>query len=72
MVDGGAWLEVDGVAVDLIYRNLDEVLMWVERADRGKFEIQREVGYVAGIATYVLAGELALCEVVHGRSCRDQ
>lgn len=52
---------MDGEAVDLIYRDLDEVLAWTAAADQGRFEIQREVGYVAGIATYVLAGELALC-----------
>lgn len=57
---------MDGEAVDLIYRDLDEVLAWTAEAEQGRFEIQREVGYVAGIATYVLAGELALCEVLDG------
>jgi hypothetical protein len=57
---------VDGVVVDLIDRDLDEVLAWTAQAEQGRFEIQREVGYVAGIATYVLAGELALGEVLHG------
>jgi Nucleotidyltransferase domain len=66
LVNGGAWLEVDGVKVDLIYRDLDEVLRWTAEAEQGRFEIHREVGYVAGIATYVLAGELALCEVLAG------
>lgn len=66
LVNGGAWLQVDGEAVDLIYRDLDEVLAWTAAADQGRFEIQREVGYVAGIATYVLAGELALCGVLDG------
>jgi hypothetical protein len=66
LVNGGAWLRVDGEAVDLIYRDLDDVLAWTAEAEQGRFEIQREVGYVAGIATYVLAGELALCEVLDG------
>jgi hypothetical protein len=66
LVNGGAWLQVDGAAVDLIYRDLDEVLAWTAEAAAGRFEIQREVGYVAGIATYILAGELALCEVLDG------
>jgi hypothetical protein len=57
---------VDGVVVDLIDRDFDEVLAWTAQAEQGRFEIQREVGYVAGIATYVLAGELALGEVLHG------
>ena len=66
IVNGGAWLTVDGTKVDLIYRDLDEVLRWTAAAEDGLFEIQREVGYVAGIATYVLAGELALGRVLAG------
>ena len=66
IVNGGAWLTVDGTKVDLIYRDLDEVLRWTAAAEDGRFEIEREVGYVAGIATYVLAGELALGRVLAG------
>jgi hypothetical protein len=66
IVNGGAWLEVDGVRVDLVYRDLDDVLFWTGEAEVGRFNIEREVGYVAGIATYVLAGELALGKVLHG------
>ena len=66
LVNGGAWLRIDGQPVDLIYRDLDDVLAWTAAAEEGHFEIQREVGYVAGIATYVLAGELALGEVLSG------
>jgi hypothetical protein len=66
IVNGGAWLTIDGARVDLIYRDLDEVLRWTAAAGDGQFEIRREVGYVAGIATYVLAGELALGRVLAG------
>jgi len=66
LVNGGAWLEVDGQRVDLIYRDLDVVSRWTSEAEQGRFEIQREVGYVAGIATYVLAGELAINEMLVG------
>src|SRR5215468_8350926 len=66
IVNGGAWLTIDGARVDLIYRDLAEVLRWTAAAQEGRFEIHREVGYVAGIATYVLAGELALGRVLAG------
>jgi hypothetical protein len=66
IVNGGAWLTIGGTKVDLIYRDLGEVLHWTAAAQEGRFEIQREVGYVAGIATYVLAGELALGRVLAG------
>lgn len=66
IVNGGAWLTIDGIKVDLIYRDIDVITHWVAEAEEGRFEIQREVGYVAGIATYVLVGELALGEVLSG------
>ncbi|MBO0732070.1 MAG: hypothetical protein J2P57_22610 [Acidimicrobiaceae bacterium] len=66
IVNGGAWLTIDDTKVDLIYRDLDQVLHWTAAAQEGVFEIDREVGYVAGIATYVLAGELALGKVLAG------
>jgi len=66
IVNGGAWLTIDGTKVDLIYRDLDEVMHWTAAAEDGRFEIHREAGYVAGIATYVLAGELALGRVLAG------
>jgi len=72
IVNGGAWLTIDGTKVDLIYRDLDEVLRWTAAAEEGRFEIQREVGYVAGIATYVLAGELALGQVLAGELPRPE
>jgi hypothetical protein len=72
IVNGGAWLTIDGTKVDLIYRDLDEVLRWTAAAEDGQFEIQREVGYVAGIATYVLAGELALGKVLAGELPRPR
>jgi len=66
IVNGGAWLEIDGERVDLLYRDLDVVEHWIAEADAGRFEIDRVGGHVAGLPTYVLAGELALGTVLHG------
>jgi hypothetical protein len=66
IVNGGAWLEVDGVRVDVLYRDLNVVDFWVAEAEAGRFEIDRVGGHVAGLPTYVLAGELALGKVLHG------
>lgn len=66
LVNGGAWLDVDGVRVDVIYRDLDEVLFHLAEAQHGRFIVVREVGYVAGMASYVLAGELAINRVLYG------
>jgi predicted nucleotidyltransferase len=66
VVNGGAWLEVDRERVDLLYRDLDVVAHWVAEADAGRFEIDRVGGHIAGLPTYVLAGELALGTVLRG------
>ena len=43
IVNGGAWLDVEGERVDLLYRNLDEVEYWLAEANAGRFEIDRAV-----------------------------
>ncbi len=57
---GGAFLEVEGHKVDVLYRKTSEVKFWTDEAAAGRFEIDRVPGYLAGMASYVLAGELAL------------
>ncbi len=64
---GGAWLRVDGVKVDLIYRDLALVETELSRAERGEFDIRRVPGYLVGMPTYALVGELALGRVLVGK-----
>ena len=66
IVNGGAWLEVDGERVDLLYRDLDFVEHWIGESNEGRFEIDHVGGHVAGLPTYTLAGELALGTVLRG------
>jgi predicted nucleotidyltransferase len=64
--NGGAWLEIDGRRVDLLYRDLDVVEHWTREAEAGRFEVWREVGYVAGVPTSTLPAELAVNVVLTG------
>jgi len=66
IVDGGAWLTVAGVAVDVLFRDLDRVGRWVADAREGRFEILSQNGYLAGAPTYLPVGELALCRPLAG------
>ena len=66
LVDGGAWLTLEDQRVDLLYRDLDVVQHWLDEAEAGRFEVDQVEGYLAGMATYVLAGELALAELLAG------
>lgn len=59
-VDGGAWLEVSGTAVDWIYRDLDRVHgVWAD-ASEGRYDYHFQVGHPLGMPDFAYAGEVAL------------
>ncbi len=66
ILNGGAWLRVNGQQVDVLYRDLDLVETWLAEATEGRFEIDEAQGFVGGLATYVPVGELALGKVLSG------
>lgn len=66
LMDGGAWLDVDGTKVDVIYREIGAVRHWIDEAQEGRFEVELLGGYLAGFPTTVLAGEVAVCKPLRG------
>ncbi len=70
VINGGAWLTVEEIPVDLVYQDLDQVERWVDDAEHGRFEIHRLVGYAAGIPTYNAVGALAVAEPLAGSLAR--
>jgi hypothetical protein len=72
LMNGGASLAVEGRRVEVIYRDLDAVKRWVAEATEGRFEIDAVDGWLAGMPTYVLVGELATCEALAGELPRPE
>jgi hypothetical protein len=66
VMNGGAWLMVDGQRVDLHYRDLDDIEHHLAEAEQGRFRVERLLFYLAGIPTYVVVGELAIATVLVG------
>jgi len=66
IMNGGAWLRLDGLKVDVLLRDLDAAEHWSARARDGHYEVDALLGYVAGVPTYSLMAELALNRVVTG------
>ena len=64
--NGGAWLQVDGVAVDLLWRDLDVVDHEIAEARAGRWRLEPLMFHLAGIPTYLLLAELAVNRVRHG------
>lgn len=66
LMNGGAWLSVDGLAVDVMLRDLAVVEHWTAEAHRGVYELDAILGYLAGLPTYVLMAELASGRLLAG------
>lgn len=66
VMNGGAWLTVDGQRVDVHYRDLDNVEYWTREANEGRFRKEYLLFHAAGIPTYVVMAELALNRTLHG------
>lgn len=66
IMDGGAWLTLGDTQVDVIFRDLDAVEGWLAEAERGRFDILVQNGYVVGAPTYVPVGELAINRPLSG------
>ncbi|GAA2749864.1 DUF4037 domain-containing protein [Kitasatospora cinereorecta] len=63
-VNGGAWLRVDGVAVDWILRDLDRVdQVWADCRE-GRYEVGVQAGHPLGFWSPCYAGEVALGQVL--------
>lgn len=66
VMNGGAWLSIDGMKVDVLLRDLDFVDRCAARARDGDYDVDLLLGYVAGVPTYSLMAELATCAVLRG------
>jgi predicted nucleotidyltransferase len=66
IVNGGAWLTVEQLPVDILFRDLDMIERWSGDALQGRFEILTQNGYIVGAPTYLPVGELALCQPLVG------
>jgi hypothetical protein len=66
IMNGGARLDIEGLIVNVHYRDVEQVRHWIREAQDGRFEVDGEPGYLAGIPTYALAAEVALGVVLAG------
>lgn len=60
-VNGGGWLQVEGHAVDLLYRDIERVDRIIDDLLVGRFQIGYQVGHPHGYPATIYAGEIAVC-----------
>ncbi|MBX9797531.1 nucleotidyltransferase domain-containing protein [Sphingomonas sp.] len=64
-IDGGGWLTVGGVEVDILYREIGKVAGVIEDAEAGRFSMNYQVGHPHGFCSVILAGEAAIALPLH-------
>jgi predicted nucleotidyltransferase len=64
-IDGGGWLVVGGVHVDLLYRDLDRVGAAIDDAHAGKVERFYQPGHPHAFLPTIYMGEVACARLLH-------
>lgn len=64
-IDGGGWLLVGGIHVDLLYRDLDRVASAVDDAHAGKVEPRYQPGHPHAFLSTIYVGEAAHARPLH-------
>jgi predicted nucleotidyltransferase len=64
-IDGGGWLVVDGVHVDLLYRDIDRVAAAIDDAHAGKVERFYQPGHPHAFLPTIYMGEAASAHLLH-------
>ncbi len=64
-IDGGGWLLIGGVHVDLLYRDLDRVAAAIDDAHAGKVERFYQPGHPHAFLPTIYMGEAAYARILH-------
>jgi len=64
-IDGGGWLLIDGIHVDLLYRDLDRVASAIDDAHAGKVEPHYQPGHPHAFLPTIYVGEVAHARPLH-------
>jgi len=64
-INGGAWLQVEGTPVDLLYRELGAVSRVMDGCRAGRFATYYQPGHPHGFHTHIYMGEIHYCRPLH-------
>jgi predicted nucleotidyltransferase len=64
-MNGGGWLKVEGIPVDFLYRDVDQVNQVIDDCHAGKIAIDYQPGHPHGFVSSIYMGEVALGLPLH-------
>ncbi len=63
-INGGGWLKIDGIAVDILFRNTRKVVTVIDDCMNGKISIDYQCGHPFGFVNSIYMGEVAYCKIL--------
>jgi predicted nucleotidyltransferase len=60
-INGGAWLQIDGVHVDWLFRDLDRVTCTIDACRAGRPTCDYQIGHPHGFHNHMYMGEVHVC-----------
>ena len=67
-IDGGGWLTVDNISVDILFRSTKKVSKCIEDCKKGIITIDYQCGHPFGFINSIYMGELFYCKILHSSS----
>jgi predicted nucleotidyltransferase len=64
-INGGGWLQIEGVPVDFLYRDVDRVNRVIDNCHAGHITIDYQPGHPHGFVSSIYMGEIAVCLPLH-------
>lgn len=63
-INGGGWLIINGIAVDILFRNTKKVISVINACIDGTITIDYQCGHPFGFVNSIYMGELAYCKIL--------
>lgn len=63
-VNGGGWLQIDGIKVDLLYRDLEVVKAAIAEAKQGEIQFYYQTGHPHAFLNLMYVGEIHYCKIL--------
>lgn len=63
-INGGGWLKIEGIAVDILFRDTKKVITVINDCIDGKISIDYQCGHPFGFVNSIYMGEVVYCRIL--------
>lgn len=67
-INGGGWLKIDGIAVDILFRDTRKVITVIDACINGTITIDYQCGHPFGFVNSIYMGEVAYCKILYSNN----